>query len=131
MRAESGLMQRASTVLFEYTDWAELFRSWQIAAFSRSHVQCLRRKFFVSPRLPPQEVQDALIDSLAFADLEASKRKAAWLPSLCWNRDAFRDAALLISEGEGAQAFFVLFACHSNQTAFFLTLRRFQITLFA
>ena len=44
---------------------------------------------------------------------------------MCWNRDAFRDAALLVSGEEGAQAFFVLFAYRTNQTAMFSPLRRF------
>ena len=40
-----------------------------------------------------------------------------------WNRDAFRDAALLVSGDEGAQAIFVSFAQQTNQTAVFLPLR--------
>ena len=122
-RAESGLMQGVSMVRFEYNDWAELFRLWQTAAFSRPSVESLRRKFFVSPRPPPKEVQDALSEVLCFADLEASTRKGPWLR----NRDAFRDAAFLVSGEEGAQAFFSLFVYETNQTALFLPLRRFQL----
>ena len=50
-----------------------------------------------------------------FADVEAFKRKAPWLPSLCWSRDAFVDAALLVSSEEGM----------------FLPLRRFHLALLA
>ena len=35
---------------------------------------------------------------------------APWLPTLCWKRDVSRGAAVLVSGGEGAQAFFVLCA---------------------
>ena len=57
--------------------------------------------------------------------------KALWLPSLCWNRDTFRDAASLVTSEEGAQAFFVLLAYQTHQTAVFLPLRRFQLALLA
>ena len=60
-----------------------------------------------------------------------TKGTAPWLPSLCWSRDAFRDAALLVSNEDGALAFFVLYACQQNQTALFLSLRRFQLALLA
>ena len=48
------------------------------------------------------------------------KGTAPWLPLLCWSRDAFRDAALLLSNEEGALAFFVLYAClpKSNRAVF-------------
>ena len=94
-------------------------------------MESLRRKFFASLRPPPKEVSDALGDVLCFADVEASEREALGLPSLCWNRDASRDAALLVTNEKGAQAFFVLFAYQTHQTAVFLPLRRFQLALFA
>ena len=90
-------------------------------------MESLRRKVFDSPRPPPKEVQDALSEVLCFAVVEAFQRKAPWLPSLCWNHDALRDAALLVSGEEGAQAFFVLFAYQTSQTAMFSPLRRFQL----
>ena len=58
----SGLMQCVSMVLSEYNEMAELFGLWQTPAFSRPNVESLRRKFSVSPRPPPKEVQDALQD---------------------------------------------------------------------
>ena len=61
-RAVSGLMQCVSMVLSEYNEMAELFGLWQTPAFSRPNVESLRRKFSVSPRPPPKEVQDALQD---------------------------------------------------------------------
>ena len=94
-------------------------------------MESLRRKVFDSPRPPPKEGQDALSEVLCFADVDAFQRKAPWLPSLCWNHDALRDAASLVSGEEGAQAFFVLFAYQSSQTAMFLPLRRFQLALLA
>ena len=60
-----------------------------------------------------------------------TKGTAPWLSSLCWSRDAFRDAALLVTNEEGALAFFVLYACQPNQTALFLLLLRFQLALLA
>ena len=90
-------------------------------------MESLTRFSFVSPRPPPEGVQDALSEFPCFVDVEASRRKAPWLPSLRWNRDAFRDAALLVSSEEGPQAFFVLFANQANQTALFLPLRWFQL----
>ena len=88
---------RVSMIHLECNEWAELFRFWQTLAFSSPSVESLRRNFFASLRPPPKEVQDALSEVPCFADVEASKRKSFWLPSLCWNRDTFRDATLLVS----------------------------------
>ena len=112
-------MQRVSMIRLEENDWAELFRFWQTPAFSQPSVGSLRRKFFVSLRPPPNEVPDALCKVPCFADVEASEGKALWSPSLCWDRDAFRDATLLVSSEEGAQALFVFFAYQTHQTALF------------
>ena len=69
--------------------------------------------------------------SFALQMWKRTKGTASWLPSLCWSRDAFRDAALLVSNEEGALAFFVLYACQQNQTALFLLARRFQLVVLA
>ena len=124
-------MQRASMVCLEFNDWAELSRLRQTLAFWRPSVESLRRKFFASQRPPPKEVSDALGDVPCFADVEASRGKLFWLPSLCWNRDTFRDATLLVSSEEGAQALLVFFAYQTHQTAVFLPVRRFQLALLA
>ena len=76
-RAESGLMKRFSTIRLEYTEWAEFFGLWQTPAFSGPSVEMLRSKFFVSPRPPPEEVQDAFSQGLFFADVEASKKESS------------------------------------------------------
>ena len=120
-RVEFGLMQRVSMIRLEYNDWAELFRLWRTPTLSRPNVESLRRKFWKCKTRSAKFL----------ADEEASKRKAPWLRSLCWNRDASRDAALLASSEEDAQTFFVLFAHQTNQTAMFSPLRRFQLALLA
>ena len=102
-----------SMVLFDDNDRGEPFY-----ALASCCVLAIGRGAFEAQAL--QEVQDALNEVSCCADLEASKRKAPWLPSLCWNRDVFRDAALLVSTLSCLRT-------KTDQTAMFLPLRRFQL----
>ena len=52
------------------------------------------------------------------------------MPLLCWSRDAFRDAALLVSNEEDALALSCMLASQIMQLCFLL-LRRFQLALLA
>ena len=118
--------------LFQKNDGAELFRLWQIAVFSRPSVESLRRKFFVSSRSPQKgSARRAQRSPLLCRCGSVPKLNVPWLPSLCWNRDAFHDAALLVCSKEGAQALYVVFVYMTNQTALFLPLRRFLLAVLA
>ena len=124
-------MQRASMVRLEYNDWAELFRLWQnscVLATLRGvfEAQVLR---FSAPAAEGSVRRARRCPLLCRCG--SVRREALGLPSLCWNRDASRDAALLVTNEKGAQAFFVLFAYQTHQTAVFLPLRRFQLALLA
>ena len=76
-RAESGLMQRVGMVRLEFHDWAELLRLSQTLAFSRPSVESLRRNFFVSPRPPQKEVQDALSEGPCLADVKGVQKESS------------------------------------------------------
>ena len=125
---ESCLMQRVSMIHLEFNEWAELFRFWQTLAFSRPSVESLRRNVlrFSSPAAEGSARRAQRSPWLCRCG-SVHKESFFWLPSLCWNRDTFRDAILLVSSEEGAQALFVFFAYQTHQSAMFLPLRRFHL----
>ena len=117
-----GLMpsvHRVNMIRLEYNDWAELF--WTLAnscvlATQRGDFEAQVLRFSARRR---RKCKTRSAKSFALQMWKRPKGKAQWLPSLCWNREAFRDAAVLISSEEGAQALFVLFASKTHQAAVF------------
>ena len=115
-----------STCKFSDTDIKVIDAFWRGRQLTERKVKALRKAAIESP-LPPGAAEKAKLGAHTLCVERTSAAKPPWLPTLCNNRESFRDIALVIRTGEGSRAFLFLYAKQSPYMAVFAPLAESEI----